>query len=136
LSATVITINTPLRYYGKYPDGSSISAVARKRAIVGIRSNAHFGVKEQVLDAVVRRVRDALQDNFDGTRYGVSEVLVERQDDDNDDSFVIKLKMVSSDAEQADVDSDRAVEAIKEILGQHFDELGAVQERQRELTLA
>ncbi|QEN15933.1 hypothetical protein ACRDU6_27465 [Mycolicibacterium sp. ELW1] len=99
---------------------------------MGIRSDAHFGVKEQILDAVVRGVRDALQENFDATANGVSEVLVERQDDD---SFVIRLKMMSGDAEKADVDADQAVEAIKAILSQHF-ERGAVTERQRELTLA
>jgi isopentenyl diphosphate isomerase/L-lactate dehydrogenase-like FMN-dependent dehydrogenase len=99
---------------------------------VGIRSNAHFGVKEQVLDAVVRELRDALEVNFPATHYGVSEVLVQREDDD---SFVIQLKMVSGDAEEADVDAERAVEAIKEILDKHF-ERGSVRERQRELTLA
>ncbi|WP_204081167.1 hypothetical protein [Mycobacterium riyadhense] len=115
-----------------YPGDSTCSTAIRKEGIVGIRSNAHFGVKEQLLDAVVRGVREALEGNFDATHYGVSEVLVERQDDD---SFVIRLKMVSGDAEQADADADRAVEAIKELLGQHF-ERGAVRERQRELTLA
>lgn len=99
---------------------------------VGIRSNAHFGVNEQVLDAVIDRIRDALKD-FDTARYGVTDVHVERQDDD---SFVIKFSMKSSDAEQADVDADAAVEAIKKILRGHFDWGDDVRERQRELTLA
>lgn len=98
---------------------------------MGILSNAHFGVKEQVLDAAVRGVRDALQD-FDGDRYGVSEVLVEVQDED---SFVIKLALKSSDASEADVDAERAIEAIKQILRSRF-QVGALRERQRELTLA
>jgi hypothetical protein len=99
---------------------------------VGIRSNAHFGVKEQVLDAVVHGLRDALAKNFDTLSHGVSEVSVEREDGD---SFVIKPKMVSGDAEQADLDAERAVEAIKKILDMHY-ERGSVRERQRELTLA
>lgn len=117
-----------------YPVGtahSSDSTASRKEGIVGIRSNAHFWVKEQVLDAVVRGVQDALH-GFDAAEYGVSEVRVERQDDD---SFVIMFRMASGDAEQADADAERAIEAIKEILGAHF-ERGSVRERQRELTLA
>jgi hypothetical protein len=99
---------------------------------VGIRSNAHFGVKEQVLESVISGVRDALDESFDAARYGVSEVHVESQDDD---SFVIRLAMASGDAERADADADQAVEAIKEILLRHFGR-DAVRERQRELTLA
>jgi hypothetical protein len=98
---------------------------------VGIRSNAHFGVKEELLESMISGVRDALQ-GFDAARYGVSEVSVESGDDD---SFVIKLAMASSDAEQADADAEQAVEAIKEILRDHFGQ-GTVRERQRELTLA
>lgn len=106
------------------------SAASRKGGIVGIRSNAHFGVKEQMLDAVVARVQQALE-GFDAAQYGVSEVRVERQDDD---SFVIKFKMASGDAEQADTDAETAIEAIKDILNAHFEQ-GDVRERQRELTL-
>lgn len=98
---------------------------------MGIRSNAHFGVNEQVLEAVLLGVQEALQ-GFDAAQYGVAEVHVERQDGD---SFVIKFKMSSGDAGQAEADSDRAVEAIKEILNAHFEQ-GSVRERQRELTLA
>ncbi|OCB30995.1 hypothetical protein A5676_08660 [Mycobacterium malmoense] len=98
---------------------------------MGIRSNAHFGVKEQVLESVIREVRDALQ-SFDAAEYGVADVRVESGDDG---SFIIKFAMESGDAEQADADAERAVEAIKEILREHFG-LGEVRERQRELTLA
>lgn len=120
--------------YSTYPGDTarrSASTPSRKEGIVGIRSNAHFGVKEQVLDAVVRSVQDALH-GFDAAQYGVSEVQVERQDDD---SFVIMFRMASGDAEQADADAERAIEAIKKILGAHF-ERGSLRERQRELTLA
>lgn len=98
---------------------------------MGIRSNAHFGVKEQVLDAVVASVQQALE-GFDAAQYGVSEMRVEREDDD---SFVIKFKMASGDAEQADADAETAIEAIKDILNAYFEQ-GSVRERQRELTLA
>lgn len=132
MSATTTTIISTTWAVATYPGDHSRRARVRKEGIVGIRSKAHFGVKEQVLDAVVSAVRDALGKSFDGTQYGVSEIRVEREDED---SFVIKLKMVSGDAEQADSDADRAVESIKTILGGLF-ERGAVRERQRELTLA
>jgi hypothetical protein len=93
---------------------------------MGIRSNAYFGVEEQLLEAVVRAVQDALH-CFDAAQYGVSELRIDRQDAN---SFVIKLKISSDDA-----DAERAVEAIKEILDSHF-QRGSVRERQRELTLA
>lgn len=98
---------------------------------MGIRSNAHFGVREQVLESAIREVRDALQ-SFNAAEYGVSNVRVERGDDD---SFIIQFAMTSGDAEEADADAERAVEAIKEILRGHFGR-GEVRERQRELTLA
>ncbi|MGV0739919.1 hypothetical protein ABQF35_26770 [Mycobacterium syngnathidarum] len=110
---------------------TSGSAASKKEGIVGIRSNAHFGVKERLLDTVILSVQEALE-SFDATQYGVSEVRVERQDDD---SFVIKFKMASGDAEQADADAETAIEAIKHILNAHFEQ-GSVRERQRELTLA
>lgn len=98
---------------------------------MGIRSNAYFGVKEQVLESAIREVRDALQ-AFNAAEYGVSDVRVEGGDDD---SFIIKFAMTSGDAEQADADAERAIEAIKQILRGHFEQ-GEVRERQRELTLA
>lgn len=99
---------------------------------MGIRSNAHFGANEQVLDAVVQGIQDALRNNFDAATYGVSDVRVQRE---ADDSFVIQFKMASGDAEQADTDAEQAVEAIKKIIDEHFEQ-GSVRERQRELTLA
>jgi hypothetical protein len=102
-----------------------------ERGIVGIRSNAHFGVREQVLEAVVSGVRDALQ-GFDAAQYGIAEVRVECQDDD---SFVIMFCMESNDADRADADAERAMEAVKDIINAHFEQ-GSVRERQRELTLA
>lgn len=133
MSATPFTVNAPTRGVRHVSLGqlSKDSAASKKEGIVGIRSNAHFGVKEQVLDAVLASVQQALE-GFDADQYGVSEVRVERQDGD---SFVIKFKMASGDAEQADTDAETAIEAIKSILNAHFEQ-GDVRERQRELTLA
>jgi hypothetical protein len=116
------------RVHRTYPGNGGTTI---RRAHVGIRLNAHFGVRKEVLDSVVTGVREALR-AFDADLYGVAEVLVEGHDED---SFVIKLAMQSGDASQADVNAERAVHAIKKILDGDF-RRGALQERQRELTLA
>jgi hypothetical protein len=98
---------------------------------MGIQSNAHFGVDADNLDVVVAEVRAALR-GFETEQYGVLEHYVERR---NDTSFVIKFEMANTDADQADVDAEHAIEALKLTL-RHCFESYSVKDRQRELTLS
>lgn len=97
---------------------------------MGIQSNAHFGVDESIIDIVIVKVRTALQE-FDAAQYGVSKIHVEHY---KDASFVIKLELASTNADQADADAERATECIKSTLKRCFERY-FVRERQRELTL-
>lgn len=97
---------------------------------MGIQSNAHFGVDESIIDTVVAEVRAALR-GFEAGQYGVLDLCVERR---NDTSFVIKFEMANTDADQADVYAEHAIEALKLTLKDCFESY-SVRERQRELTL-
>lgn len=97
---------------------------------MAVQSEAHFGVRGRSVDELVRDVREALQ-GFEASSYGIAEISVEGH---GGGSFSIFLHVGGDDVEKADVDLDRAMDAIANIINTHFS-LGTIRERQREVTL-